>query len=73
MPTVAAVVVSGVSALVAGCMAASAGSTGSGALEKTNIVVEDYPTVDSAGLYIAEQEGLFQQQGLNVKIQFAPA
>jgi NitT/TauT family transport system substrate-binding protein len=73
VPTVAAVVVSGVSALVAGCMAASAGSAGSGALEKTNIVVEDYPTVDSAGLYIAEQEGLFKQQGLNVKIQFAPA
>jgi NitT/TauT family transport system substrate-binding protein len=73
VPTVAAVVVSGVSVLVAGCMAASASSTGSGPLEKTNIVVEDYPTVDSAGLYIAEQEGLFKQQGLNVKIQFAPA
>jgi NitT/TauT family transport system substrate-binding protein len=46
---------------------------GSGPQEKTNIVVEDYPTVDSAGLYIAEQEGLFKQQGLNVTIQFAPA
>jgi NitT/TauT family transport system substrate-binding protein len=72
-PAAVVVVVAGVSALVAGCMAASAGSTGSGAPEKTNIVVEDYPTVDSAGLYIAEQEGLFKQQGLNVKIQFAPA
>jgi NitT/TauT family transport system substrate-binding protein len=49
----------------AGCSSAQAGH---GPLEKTHLVVEDFPSVDSAGLYIAEQKGLFKAQGLDVTI-----
>jgi NitT/TauT family transport system substrate-binding protein len=49
----------------AGCSSAQAGH---GPLEKTHLVVEDFPSVDSAGLYIAEQKGLFAAQGLDVTI-----
>ena len=49
----------------AGC---SAGPQSHGPLEKTRLVVDDFPSVDSAGLYIAEQEGLFKAQGLDVTI-----
>ena len=31
-------------------------------------MVDAVPTADEAGLYIANQKGYFQQQGLNVKI-----
>jgi NitT/TauT family transport system substrate-binding protein len=41
-------------------------------LEKTNIVVNAFPAIDSAGLYIAQDEGLFAAQGLNVKIVPVP-
>jgi NitT/TauT family transport system substrate-binding protein len=53
--------------LAAGC---SSGS-GNGAplkLEKSSIVVDAFPSIDSAGLYIAAMDGLFAQQGLNVSI-----
>jgi NitT/TauT family transport system substrate-binding protein len=52
-------------AAAAGC---SSGQAGHGPLEKTHLVVEDFPSVDSAGLYIAEQKGLFAAQGLDVTI-----
>ena len=52
-------------AAAAGC---SSGQGGHGPLEKTRLVVEDFPSVDSAGLYIAEQQGLFRAQGLDVTI-----
>lgn len=52
-------------AAAAGC---SSAQTGHGPLEKTHLVVEDFPSVDSAGLYIAEQKGLFAAQGLDVTI-----
>ena len=52
-------------AAAAGC---SSGQGGHGQLEKTDLVVEDFPSVDSAGLYIAEQQGLFKAQGLDVTI-----
>lgn len=61
----------GVAALAAGC---TSSSTGSGAasttadLEKTNITVAAVPATDSAGLYVAEQQGLFAAAGLHVKI-----
>src|SRR5580704_12798919 len=64
--------------LAAGCASGSSGSTGSvGAaprlrLEKTSIVVAAFPAIDSAGLYIAQMDGLFAAQGLNVKIVSAP-
>jgi NitT/TauT family transport system substrate-binding protein len=61
-------------AVLAGCSAGSSGSGSgsvSGPLEKTNIVVDAFPAIDSAGLFIAEQRGLFKQQGLNVTIKLA--
>src|ERR1700748_795896 len=52
-------------AAAAGC---SSGQAGHGPLEKTHLVVEDFPSVDSAGLYIAEQKVLSAAQGLDVTI-----
>jgi NitT/TauT family transport system substrate-binding protein len=60
-----------VSAIVlAGC---SSGGGSSGAAsgpppEQSSIVVDAVPTADEAGLYIAQDNGYFAQQGLNVKI-----
>ncbi len=54
---------------VAGCSGTSSGA--SGGLEKTNIVIDAFPAIDSAGLFIAQQEGLFKAQGLNVTIKLA--
>ena len=50
----------------AGCSAGQADQIGP--LEKTQLVVDDFPSVDSAGLYIAEQKGLFKALGLDVTI-----
>ena len=60
-------------AVLAGCSSASGGSSGgtSGPLEKTNIVIDAFPAIDSAGLFIAQQRGLFKAQGLNVTINLA--
>jgi NitT/TauT family transport system substrate-binding protein len=55
-------------AALAGC---SGGSGAGGALEKRDIVVDAFPAIDSAGLFIAEQEGLFKKEGLNVTIKLA--
>ena len=55
-------------ALVLTGAACSAGQPSHGPLEKTRIVIDDFPSVDSAGLYIAEQQGLFKAQGLDVTI-----
>ena len=53
--------------LAAGC--SSGGSGGAPLkLEKTSMVVDAFPAIDSAGLYIAQAEGLFAAQGLNVTI-----
>jgi len=52
---------------LAGCSGTSSGA--SGGLEKTNIVVDAFGAIDSAGLFIAQQEGLFKAQGLNVTIK----
>jgi NitT/TauT family transport system substrate-binding protein len=41
-------------------------------LEKTDIVVNAFPAIDSAGLYIAQDQGLFAAQGLHVKIVPVP-
>jgi NitT/TauT family transport system substrate-binding protein len=54
-------------ATLAGCSGTSAGATGG--LEKTNIVVDAFGAIDSAGLFIAQQDGLFKAQGLNVTIK----
>jgi NitT/TauT family transport system substrate-binding protein len=58
----------GALALVLTGAACSSGQPSHGPLEKTNLVVDDFPSVDSAGLYIASQQGLFKAQGLNVTI-----
>jgi NitT/TauT family transport system substrate-binding protein len=62
-------------ATAAGC-SASGGSSAAGTaslpivtgLESTNILVYDYPGLDSAGLYVAEYEGLFAKEGLHVTV-----
>jgi NitT/TauT family transport system substrate-binding protein len=54
--------------LAAGCSSGSGGSEPRLALEKTSIVVDAFPAIDSVGLYIAEMDGLFAAQGLNVTI-----
>ena len=53
--------------LGAGCTSAS-GSPELSGLEKTNVTVGAVPVADEAGLYIAQDEGLFKAAGLNVKI-----
>ena len=58
--------------LAAGC---SSGGSGGGAglpPEKMNIVVDAFPAIDSAGLYIAQTDGLFAKQGLHVTIVPTP-
>jgi ABC-type nitrate/sulfonate/bicarbonate transport system substrate-binding protein len=54
--------------LVLAGVACSAAPSSHGPLEKTHIVIDDFPSVDSAGLYIAQQQGLFKAQGLDVTI-----
>lgn len=61
LPAVSALV------LVASAAGCSPGH-GHAAVEKADVTVADFPSIDSAGLYIAEMDGLFTAQGLNVKI-----
>lgn len=53
--------------LNAGCGGHSGSPKVSG-LEKTTLTVGAVPVADEAGLYIAQDDGLFAAQGLNVKI-----
>jgi NitT/TauT family transport system substrate-binding protein len=58
-------------ALLAACTSSSSSNsatTASAHLEKTSITVGALPVVDSAGLYLARQNGYFQQAGLTVHI-----
>src|SRR6266568_5858424 len=57
-----------VTMLAAGCSGGSGGGAPRFKLEKANIVVDAFPAIDSAGLYIAQDEGLFAAQGLHVTI-----
>jgi NitT/TauT family transport system substrate-binding protein len=54
--------------LAAGCSSGGSGGGSGLKLEKTDIVVNAFPAIDSAGLYIAQDEALFAAQGLHVKI-----
>jgi NitT/TauT family transport system substrate-binding protein len=54
--------------LAAGCSGGSAPL----ALEKSSIVVDAFPAIDSVGLYIAQMQGLFTAQGLHVTIAPLP-
>jgi NitT/TauT family transport system substrate-binding protein len=54
---------------LAGCSAAgSTASTASTPLEQRIITVDSVPVADEAGLYVAQMDGFFAQQGLTVKI-----
>jgi NitT/TauT family transport system substrate-binding protein len=63
-----AAAVAAVSLMAAGCASAN-GSAAPGSVEKSNLTVAIVPADDSAGWYIAQQEGLFAKQGLHVNIQ----
>jgi NitT/TauT family transport system substrate-binding protein len=55
--------------LAVGCSGGGASSSAApGGLEKTDLRVAADPAVDSAGLYIAQQRGLFAAEGLRVTI-----
>jgi NitT/TauT family transport system substrate-binding protein len=58
-----------VTMLAAGCSSGSGNATPKLKLEKTSIVVDAFPAIDSAGLYIAKMDGLFAAQGLDVTIE----
>ena len=55
--------------LAAGCSGGSNSDTAPLNVEKTNIVVDAFPAIDSAGLYIAQMDNLFAAQGLHVTIE----
>jgi NitT/TauT family transport system substrate-binding protein len=52
--------------LAAGC--SSTNGSGSSGVELHNLTVAAVPAADSAGVYIAKQDGLFAAEGLNVTI-----
>jgi NitT/TauT family transport system substrate-binding protein len=64
---VTATAVLAMAVLGAGCSSGSPG-THSPPVEKNTIVVGAVPAADTAGLYIAQQQGYFAAAGLNVKI-----
>jgi NitT/TauT family transport system substrate-binding protein len=55
--------------LIAGCSGGGSGSGSSGPLEKTKLVIAAVPATDSAGLYIAQERGMFAAAGLQVQIR----
>ena len=56
-------------AALAACSSGGSSSVATGpAPEVSSIVIDTVPTADAAGLYIAQDDGYFAQQGLNVKI-----
>ena len=57
----------GLGLLAAGC-SGGGGAAAPGGLEKTNLIVAAVPALDSAGLYIAQERGLFAAEGLHVSI-----
>lgn len=57
-----------ISLVTAGCTGGSVSHGQAGGLEKTSIVIGAVPAADTAGLYIAQQEGLFAAEGLHVEI-----
>jgi NitT/TauT family transport system substrate-binding protein len=57
-----------VSLLAAGCAGGAGGSAAPAGPEKPDLTVAMVPADDTAGWYIAQQEGLFAKQGLHIKI-----
>lgn len=70
-PAAAAASVVALVALAAGCSSTGPGA-GTPALQKTSITVGVFPTIDSAGLFVAQMEGYFKARGLNVTLKFEP-
>lgn len=66
-PAAAAVPVVVLVALAAGCSTAGADTP---PLQTTDIRVGVFPTIDSAGLFIAQQDGFFAKHGLHVTFKF---
>jgi NitT/TauT family transport system substrate-binding protein len=56
-------------AILAAACSSAGGSTAPAGLEKTDLTVATVPTLDNAGLYVAEQRGLFAAQGLHVTLK----
>lgn len=56
--------------MLAGCAAATgaASAAHAGALEQRTITVDSVPAAEEAGLYVAQAQGFFAQEGLTVKI-----
>jgi NitT/TauT family transport system substrate-binding protein len=70
-------IAAGLLAIAAAATACSGGAGASGAAvgpppEKSAITVCDFPTIDSAGLFIAKMKGYFRQQGLAVTVRYEP-
>jgi NitT/TauT family transport system substrate-binding protein len=57
-----------VAAVTAAACASEVGPAASTGLEKTNLTVATVPALDNAGLYVAQQRGLFAAEGLHVTI-----
>jgi NitT/TauT family transport system substrate-binding protein len=53
--------------LLTGCASDSPDTAGH--LEQTTITVDAFEAIDTAGLFIAQQDGLFAREGLNVKLR----
>lgn len=67
--SIRATVVGLVVMLAVGCGGSGGGPSKPADLEKTSLTVGAVPVADEAGLYIAENDGLFRQEGLNVTIK----
>lgn len=64
----AAVSITVLAAVVSAGCGSHVATTASLSLEKQSLTIATVPTASSAGLYIAQRDGFFQQAGLNVKI-----
>lgn len=67
-----AVLAAGLALLLSGCAQASSAPPDAPP-EKASITVTGLPIVDAAPLYLAQQEGLFRAQGLDVTIRTLPS
>jgi NitT/TauT family transport system substrate-binding protein len=66
--TVSTAFVIPVTLLLVGCVSGSSRGAAIGPLEKTTVNVDAFEAIDSAGLFIAQMDGLFAKEGLTVKI-----
>ncbi|TCK26193.1 ABC transporter substrate-binding protein [Pseudonocardia endophytica] len=67
-----AVLAAGLALLLSGCSQATS-APADAPPEKASITVTGLPIVDTAPLYLAQQEGLFKAQGLDVTIRTLPS